>query len=361
MTAVVPLAPRPWLADIRPYVPGVHAPGGDGSLASNESPIGASPAVAAAVARALPEAHLYPDPLARELRSSVAAHHGVDPEQVVVGNGSDELIYLLALAYLAGGGRAVCAEPAYRIDEISAQVVGGSVVKVPLVDWRHDLEAMAQVEADIAYVVNPHNPTGTTCPSELIREFVDRSRSGLVVVDEAYVDFTADPEQETMIPLVAGGRVAVLRTFSKVHGLAGLRVGYLVASREVADTLRKVRAPFTVNSLSQAAALAASTDLAHRDRVRGHTLRVRGQLIEALRSAGLRPVDSEANFVLVPSGHETAVVDHFAVHGVSVRPGAALGVPGAFRISVPSDAGLDLVRAALDRLPPYLAESNSRS
>jgi histidinol-phosphate aminotransferase len=154
-------------------------------MASNESALGASPAVVAAINNAARSVHRYPDPLAEELRKELAALHGVDVDQILVGNGSDELIYLLAWTYLAQGGRAVCADPAYRIDEISTMVVDAELVKVPLLDWAHDLEAMAQVDADIAYVVNPHNPTGTTRSMSDIKRFVVNSKARLVVVDEA--------------------------------------------------------------------------------------------------------------------------------------------------------------------------------
>jgi histidinol-phosphate aminotransferase len=352
----VSIKPRPWLDRIDPYRPGRHAASPDGSMASNESPLGASPLVVAAVTAAAAAAQHYPDPLADELRGQLAVTHDVHPDQILVGNGSDELIYLLAWAYLAGGGHAVCADPPYRIDEISAHVVNARLTKVPLSDWAHDLPAMAAVAADIAYVVNPHNPTGTACPRSAIETFVDTSRAQLVVVDEAYIDFTDDPEKTSAIPLARDGRALVLRTFSKVHGLAGMRVGYLVGDAEVLGTLRKIRAPFSVSSLAQAAASAALRDDAHRGRVREHTLHHRGEVTRLFADAGFAVVPSQANFVLVETPDEAAVVEHLAAHGVSVRPGSSLGVPGAVRVSAPTAGGLPLLQEALrrwaDRRPP---------
>lgn len=342
------LAPRPWLDRIEPYRPGRHAVTPTGSMASNESALGASPHVVDAITRAARQVHRYPDPLADELRLELATRHGVGVDQILVGNGSDELIYLLALTYLAQGGRVVCADPPYRIDEISTYVVDAELVKVPLCEWTHDLEAMAEVEADIAYVVNPHNPTGTVRSRNEIERFVASCRSGLVVVDEAYVDFADDPGALTAIPMVESGRVAVLRTFSKVHGLAGLRVGYLVASPEVITMLRKVRAPFSVGSLAQAGAVAALRDDAHRDAVRIHTRSIREQVSEVLNGSGFVPVPSQANFVLVQVPDENAFVARLESHGISVRPGSALGVPGCVRISVPTADGLALLRLAMD-------------
>lgn len=341
------VAERPWLAQIRPYQPGRSADSADGSMASNESPIGASPNVAAAIAASVGRVHRYPDPLADRLRAELASVHGLDPEQILVGNGSDELIYLLAWAYLAHGGRVVCADPGYQTNEISSRVADAQLAKVPLRDWRHDLEAMAQVEADIAYVVNPHNPTGTIRSGADIADFVATSPAGLVVVDEAYIDFADDPVALTALPLARAGKAAVLRTFSKIHGLAGLRVGYLVADRDVISTLRKIRAPFSVGSLAQAGALAALQDQDHTRQVREHTLRLRGEVAAILVEAGLTVVPSQANFVLAQTSDEAALVAELATRGISVRPGSALGVPGTVRVSVPSERGVELLRNAL--------------
>ncbi|MFF1734617.1 pyridoxal phosphate-dependent aminotransferase [Streptomyces sp. NPDC058247] len=341
------IEPRPWLDSIRPYHPGQHAASDDGSLASNESPLGASPHVARAVAKAASGAHHYPDPLAGELCEELARLHGVAPEQILIGNGSDELIFLLAWAYLAHGGHAVCADPAYRMDEISSQVVDARLTKVPLRDWTHDLDAMTAAEADIAYVVNPHNPTGTALGLPAIECFAADSKARLLVVDEAYIDFTDDPDATTAIPLAREGRAVVLRTFSKIHGLAGLRVGYLVADRRIVATLRKIRAPFSVGALAQAAALAALGDPGHRQAVRRHTLQYRRALTELVTRAGYHVIPSQANFVLVQAPDEDALITRLAAHGISVRPGSALGLPGTVRMSVPTAKGLHLVEQAL--------------
>lgn len=349
------LTARPWLHQIRPYRPGRSAAEPDGAMASNESPLGLSPAVAPAIEAALRTAHRYPSPLAEPLRERLAKLHGIGRDQVLVGNGSDELIYLLSLAYLAGGGHAVCADPPYRIDEISAYAVNGRLTRIPLRDWAHDLEGMASVEADIAYVVNPHNPTGTTRSLSDIAEFVRRSPAALVVVDEAYIDFVADPGRQSAVALLSDPRVAVLRTFSKIHGLAGLRVGYLMADPAVIDTLCKIRAPFSVGSLAQAAALATIADTEHAARVRAHTLAGRERLTALLTRAGLECVPSEANFVLCRTAtegprSEQALVEHLGRHGISVRPGTGLGLPGTVRVSVPTEAGLALLAGALATL-----------
>lgn len=356
------IAPRPWVNDIQAYRPGTASGSEDGSMASNESPLGASPRLGAALADAVARLHRYPDPLAKELCAKLASLHGVAPDQILVGNGSDELIFLLSTAFLAQGGHAVCAEPAYQIDAISAASVNARVTRVPLTAWTHDLAAMSRVRADIAYVVNPHNPTGTVRSLAEIQDFSESGAAGLVIVDEAYIDFTEDPGAMTAIPLVESGRVAVLRTFSKIHGLAGLRIGYLVAGREIIAALRKVRAPFSVGTLAQAAALNALEDTGHRDAVREHTLRVRAELTSLLAAHRLHAVESHANFVLVPVPDEAGFVADLRAHGVSVRPGSALGAPGTVRISVPTEAGLALLAGALHHVLPvnHLETSDHR-
>lgn len=345
------LTPRPWILDVPPYVPGLPAGDEAGSLASNESPLGASPAVGDSIARAVRRIHRYPDPLASELREELAALHGVTPDHIVVGNGSDELIMLLALAYLAQGGRVACAEPAYRIDEISTQLVDGSVHSVPLVDGVHDLAAMAAVEADIAYVVNPHNPTGTTRDRDDVERFLRTTRAAFTVVDEAYIDYCDRPAEISAVGLLHLGGFAVLRTFSKVYGLAGLRIGYLIAPPAVVEVLRRVRTPFSVNTLAQAGALAALRDREHFDRVRSHAIEVRRELSAELVARGLKPYPSQANFVLVPVPDEERAAAHLAGQGIRVRPGTALGVPGHLRISVPAPEGMARLRAAIRSLP----------
>lgn len=346
---------RPWLAGLRPYRPGSHEALEAGMLASNESPFRASATLPEAITAAIGSLHRYPDPTATRLREQLADLHDVDPEYLLVGNGSDELIYLLTWAFAAGGS-VVCADPAYQLDVITAQVARAEVHQVPLVDWHHDLTAMAAVEADLAYVVNPHNPTGTAHPLEAITAFAGSSHADLLVVDEAYIDFAS---VDSALPLAREGKAVVLRTLSKLYGLAGARIGYLIGDPAVLDVLRSIRPPFSVNTLAQAAASAALGDTEHTRRALIATLRNRDRLRDLLRSHGLRPVASEANFILVPGVDERRFVGTAADLGVAIRPGTSLGVPGAVRITVPDDAGLALLEpviAAYARDSPGVTE-----
>lgn len=179
------IAPRPWTAALDPYVPGRPAASDDGSLASNESAPGASPAVRAAIQEAAARIHRYPDPLADEVRAALASELGADADSILVGDGSDELIYLLVMAFAAMGGRTICADPPYRIHDIVPGTLGCQVTRVPPRRWAHDLGAMAHAEAELAFIRNPHNPSGTTVGHTEIARFSAQSKAGLVVLDEA--------------------------------------------------------------------------------------------------------------------------------------------------------------------------------
>jgi histidinol-phosphate aminotransferase len=341
------IAPRPWVAELDPYVPGRPAVSEDGSLASNESALGASPAARAAILEASARVHRYPDPLADEVRAALASELGVGADNILVGNGSDELVYLLVIAFAAMGGRAICADPPYRIHDIVPRALGCQVTRVPLVKWTHDLEAMARVEAELAFICNPHNPSGTAVGRAGIAHFLAHSKAGLVVVDEAYIDFADDPQATTALGLIPLGNVIVMRTFSKLHGLAGLRIGYLVGPRDVVATLRKVRPPFSVNAIAQSAALAALADRDYRARVREETLAARDATVALFEDAGYQTVPSQANFILVRTPDAGQLADALALRGVSVRPGRVLGVADAVRVSIPSRSGLALLKQAL--------------
>lgn len=347
------LRPRPWITALEPYVPGTPADDPTGALASNESSLPPSPNVRGAVEAALATANRYPDPLADDLRLRLANGFEADPSQILVGNGSDELIYLLVTAYAAAGGAVAIADPPYRLHEVAARALGASVCRVPLRRWTHDLPALAEQDVDLCFVCNPHNPSGTTLPRTAIEAMLDDSRSGLVVVDEAYVEFADDPREVSALPLAVAGRLVVLRTFSKIHGLAGLRLGYMVGPVGVIDTLRRIRPPFSVNALAQAAAAAAVGDGARVEAVRAHTSSARARVRDLFGAHGYETVPSQANFVLVLCpGDERALVDALSAGGVRVRPGSALGAPGTVRVTVPSDDGLRLLGESLARYRP---------
>jgi histidinol-phosphate aminotransferase len=345
----VRITPRPAAAALSPYVPGRSAADEEGSLASNEPTFPVAPGVRNAVVKALAQLHRYPDPLARELCLRIAEELAVDPEQILMGNGSDELIYLLCLAYLPDGGVVVCADPPYRLHELVPPLMGGVVTRVPLREWVHDLHTMSTTPADFAFICNPHNPTGTVVSSRALEEFVETAPVGLIVVDEAYIDFADDPERLTVLHLARAGKIVLIRTMSKMFGLAGARLGYLVGPVELVDMLRRVRAPFSVNALGQAAGVAALGERLQHQRYRDHILSTRPRLRELFHDAGYQTVPSQANFVLVIAPDEAPLVARLWESGISVRPGTTLGIPGTVRVTIPSEAGLELLAHALAR------------
>jgi histidinol-phosphate aminotransferase len=345
----VRITPRPAAAALNPYTPGRSAADEEGSLASNEPTFPVAPGVRDAVVKALEHLHRYPDPLARELCHRVAEELAVDPEHILMGNGSDELIYLLCLAYLPDGGVVMCADPPYRLHELVPPLMGGVVTRVALHEWVHDLHQMATTPADFAFICNPHNPTGTVVSSNALEEFVETAPVGLIVVDEAYIDFADEPERLTVLHLARAGKIVLIRTMSKMFGLAGARLGYLVGPVEVVDMLRRVRAPFSVNALGQAAGVAALSERAQHQRFRDHILATRPLLRELFHEAGYETVPSQANFVLVIAPDEAQLVARLWESGISVRPGTTLGVPGTVRVTIPSEAGLELLAHALAR------------
>lgn len=343
---------RPWLAGVAGYQPGRQAPVPDGRLASNESPTSAAWLHERPIELSDLDLHRYPDPSASRLRGALADLHGVDREQVAVGNGSDELIQLLIQAFAAYTGSIAVAAPGYSLYGLCATSVGADVHRVPLAEWRHDLAAMADLDVDIAFVCNPHNPTGTMVDADDLDTFIARSRARLIVVDEAYIDFATSNRSDLVSEAVSNPRVVVLRTFSKAYALAGVRVGYLVAHRTIAAVVRRLRLPFSVNTAAQEAATQA---LAHRAQTTAAVDQIianRTQLERLLHERGLTTVPSQASFVLVLTPEGDRLVDHLARHGIAVRPGTDLGVPDAVRMTVPSQAGLARLDAALHTFSP---------
>jgi histidinol-phosphate aminotransferase len=345
MTA--PPVPRPWLVGLPRYRPGLPAPTESGRLASNEAAWPPPDAVVRAVAEAAAHANRYPDPMASGLRDALAKTLAVPAGHILLGNGSDELIGLLTQAYAAFGGTVVCADPPYGLHRLVPLGMGATVRTVPLHGWRHDLVAMAGLDADIVFVANPHNPTGTTVDPDALARFVRTARARLIVVDEAYMDFTDDPDGATLIAAAAESeRVVVLRTMSKAYGLAGFRIGYLVGPRPVLDVLESVRMPFSVNVAAQAAGRAALAEAGHMAAVRDQVRVARARLTEELSAAGLEPIASQANFVLAMTRDEPGLVRHLEERGIAVRPGSQLGVAGTIRITVPAaDAVPSVVHA----------------
>jgi len=348
-----PPRPRPALARIEPYQPGKPIDevkrelGLDDvvKLASNENPLGPSPKAVQALKGALDQLHIYPDGAFVDLRQALSRRVGLPPEQIIVGNGSDGIIKLIAEAYLEPGDEIVCAEPTFSQYAFAARLMGARDVTVPLVDMRHDLQAMADAigpRTKAVFVCNPNNPTGTTVTAQEFAAFMERvPRHVLVVVDEAYQEYVDDPSATWGREWVdhPDRHVLVLRTFSKIYGLAALRVGYALGPAAVVAELKRVQEPFQVNALAQLAARAALDDEAHLERSRQVNRAGKEFFYQRLEALGLPYVPTQANFVLIDVQRDSRqVFQQLLHHGVIVRAGAALGLPTHLRVTIGTEA-----------------------
>lgn len=350
---------------MHPYVPGKPAEevrrelGLDRvvKLASNENPYGPSPKALAAIARAAEGLHVYPDGASYALRNALSEFHRVPMERIAVGNGSDELLHLLGLALLEPGDEVIMGDPGFSRYDASAHLAPCTLVKVPLdAAYRHDLCAMAASvtgRTKLIFIANPNNPTGTIVRRDEFERFLDAiPETAVVVLDEAYYEFAEGvegyPDSRDYLdrPNVVG-----MRTFSKTYGLAGIRIGYGFFPPAIADALDRAREPFDVNSLAQAAAIAALEDTDHIARTVAGNRAGLARLAEIARSVGARPIESHANFLLMDLGRPAhPVFEALLREGVIVRSGEPLGVPSCLRVSVGTPEEIELFGVALERV-----------
>jgi histidinol-phosphate aminotransferase len=308
-------------------------------LASNENPLGPSPKAISAIREKLAELHLYPDGDCFYLKGGLAKKLGVAPEQLIFGNGSNELIELVVRTFMRPGDEAVMARQAFVVYPLVVQAAGGVGKVVPLRDFTHDLKAIAQAitpRTRVVFLANPNNPTGTIFRRSDWEQFLEKvSDEVLVVVDEAYFEYVEDPEYPNSLSYHQSGKtILTFRTFSKLYGLAGLRIGYGVGSKELIGLMQRVRQPFNVNAPAQWAALAALED---DDHVR-QTLAVNRQGMEYLKKEiaklGLEQEPSHANFILMRVGNGNEVFEQLLAQGVIVRPMGVYELPEHIRVTV---------------------------
>jgi histidinol-phosphate aminotransferase len=310
-------------------------------VASNENPLGPSPMAKRAMAAALDEAHIYPDGGGYRLRTAIAESLALGRDNVVLGNGSNEIIELLCHTFLNRDSELIAAEHAFVVYKLMATLFGAKYVEVADPGFIHDLPAMAAAitpDTRLVFIANPNNPTGTMVDQQTIDRFMERLPEHVIAVfDEAYIEFP-DAAPDTLRYVREGRNVCVLRTFSKIHGLAGLRVGYGLAPAPLAELLQKARQPFNVNAIAQAGALAALTDKEH---VRNTLLGNREGLAfyeNACRTRGLEFVPSHANFLLVKTGDGDRVFRAMLQQGVIVRAMSSYKLPAWIRISIGTPA-----------------------
>ncbi len=354
------LTPRPGILDVAPYVGGEAEAAGFAEpirLASNENPLGASPRAREAYGALSAELHRYPDGGAQALRRAIAERHGLDPARIVCGNGSDELISLLIRAYAGPGDEVLYSAHGFLMYAIAAKTAGATPVAVPERDLTADLEGLierAGLRTRVVCLANPNNPTGSCLSgSELERLVEGLPDHVLLLLDAAYAEYVMRNDYEDGAKLVeANERVVMTRTFSKIHGLAGLRLGWAYASAEVVDVLNRRRGPFNVTAPALAAGVAAIEDRDHAARSRKHN----GQWLEWFRqetaALGLDPRPSAGNFVLLrfpgENGHDAvAALGWLKERGILVRGMAAYDLPDCLRVTIGTEAETRAVVAAL--------------
>ena len=346
MTSIWELA-NPQLRDLAVYEPGKPIeetarelgvdPNAIIKLASNENPLGPSPKAIQAMHSAAENAHLYPDGGGVYLCKAIAAKLNLAPQNIILGNGSNEMIEFLGHAFLNLDDDVITSEYAFIVYKLIATSFGARTIETPSPDYQQDLEAMLDAitpKTRLIFIPNPNNPTGTLISQRKIDSFMSRIPENIIVVfDEAYFEFLDDPPA-TLRYVREGRNIVVLRTFSKIHGLAGLRIGYGVARRDLIEVLQKTRQPFNVNSIAHAGALAALDDAAHQRKTKRIVDEGRAYLQEQFAEMKIQFVPGVANFVMVNVGNGAAVFEKLLMRNVIVRPLKGYKLPEWVRISV---------------------------
>ena len=334
-------------------------------LASNENPLGCGEAAKAAMRKAIEEAHLYPDGSGYELKAALAKKWGVAMESIVIGNGSNDLLDYIAMAYLAPGVSAVYAQHCFAVYPITVMARGATGIKVPAKAYGNDLGAMlAAIKPDtrVLFLANPNNPTGTFTPYPEIHAFLKKVPANVIVVlDEAYNEFLPhELRTDTTQWLKEFPNLVLTRTFCKIYGLAGLRCGYMLAHPQVCDMVNRVRAPFNVNSIAQAAALAALGDEAFVTRTYDNNRAGMAQLIAGCAEQKLEFIPSYGNFITIDVGNGPAVFNALLKRGVIVRPIAGYELPKHIRVTIGLSAENARFLGALKEALAEVAQSSMK-
>ena len=350
--------PRPGVLDIAPYIGGER---GDGTvkrlirLASNENNYGASPLARAAFAERANQIHRYPDGASHELRAAIAEIYRLEPERLICGNGSDELLHLIALAYAGAGDEVLYSQHGFLVYPIAAMAAGAKPVTAPEINLTASVDhilAAVTAKTKIIYLANPNNPTGTyLAKSEITRLHRALPPHILLVLDAAYAEYVSETDYDAGDSLArTAENVIVTHSFSKIYGLAGLRVGFAYAAPSVIDALNRIRGPFNVNDAASAAASAAVRDQDYISEIRDKISQTRAWFTAELRQLGLKPLPSVANFVLLEFASMEAAQTVFAWlkdRGILTRRVTSYGLPNYLRISLGTDEEMHEVTAAL--------------
>jgi len=334
------IRPPEYVSAIRPYVPGKPVEelerelgiAGSIKLASNENPLGPSPMAVAAISDSTKELNRYPDGGGYYVRNALSGKLSVEPENIILGNGSNELLDIVARTYMRPGDEAVMATPSFVVYAMAVQSLGGRAIQIPLKNYTHDLPSMREAVTEktkIVFIANPNNPTGTINKRDEFDAFMGGLPEGiLTVMDEAYYEYVSDPHYADSMKWFRKGKdVLILRTFSKIFGLAGLRIGYGIAGAGIITEMNKLRPPFNTNTIAQSAALGALRDDDHVRKSRETNEKGKQYLYKELKHLGIGYVPTEANFIYIPVEDSIGLYEKLLRKGVIVRPmGPALRV-----------------------------------
>ena len=352
---------RPGILDIAAYVPGDHSLSGEGPvyrMASNESALGPSPKAIEAYRALAGDLHRYPDGASKSLRAGLGRTYGIEPDQIVCGAGSDDVLQLLVRAYAGPGDEVLYTQHGFLVYPIAAKAVGATPVAAPETDLRTDVDALLKAvtpRTRICFVANPNNPTGSYVSSaELKRLRAGLPSNVLLVVDAAYAEYVDLPDYESGLDMVkAHDNVVMTRTFSKIFGLAALRLGWAYCPPAVADVLNRIRGPFNVPAPAQAAGATALADREHLGKVKAHNDRWLPWFAQRMRALGLHPYPSVANFVLVkfpsdPKLNAEAALKFLNDRRILPRRVAAYGLPDCLRVTIADEAAVKTCADALE-------------
>lgn len=358
--------PKSGVMEIAAYVPGREPAPGAGKvykLSSNETPLGPSPAVAEAIAGVANSLQLYPDGSAHKLRNAIAAAHGLNPANILCSNGSDELLGLLCQTYLSPGDEGVFTEHGFLVYKIQILAAGATPVIVPESDYTANVDAILAAltpRTKLVFLANPNNPTGTYLPvSEVRRLQAGLPTHTLLVLDAAYAEYVRRNDYEAGLELVsASENVVMTRTFSKIHGLAGLRIGWMYAPAAIIDAVNRIRGPFNVNAMAIAAGAAAIGDRAHVERAVRHNDEWLAKVSEAIAALGLEVTPSVGNFILIHFPDEKGLMagdadEYLSARGFVLRRVAGYGLPNALRLTIGSE---EANRGVIEALTSFMAK-----
>lgn len=337
------IQPPDYILGIQPYVPGKPVEElerelgitGSVKLASNENPIGPSPLAVAALKDAFQDMNRYPDGSGYYLKQALSSALSVSGDEIILGNGSNELLDIAAKTFLRDGDEAVMATPSFVVYFMAVQSVGGVSVQIPLKNHTHDLAAMADAitpRTKILFIANPNNPTGTMNTRDEFARLMERvPGSVLVVIDEAYYEYVTHPDYPDSMKYLTGEKnILILRTFSKIYGLAGLRLGYGIANKEIISHMNRLREPFNTSTIAQKAGIAALKDSGHVAKSRALNAEGKEYLTRELLTLGVVPVPTETNFIYIPVNDSHSLNNTLLKQGVIIRP---MG-PKAIRVTI---------------------------